>query len=137
MLFTRPITPAEDTTQITTLEGQNTEKVCRYKYLSICLDEHFTFKPHINSLVTKLRQEVGYLCRHTTSFPISCRKQIIEATFLSVLDYGAIIYRHATATRPKPLDSVYHSTLSFITADSFSTHNCILYKQWALIISKT
>lgn len=39
---------------------------------------------------------------------------IIEAIFLSSLGYGDVIYRHASVTTPKALDSVYHSHL-FIT----------------------
>ena len=58
-----------------------------------------------------------------------CRKRIIEATFLSVLDYGDIIYRHAAAATLKPLDTVYHSALRFITGDSYNTHHCILYNR--------
>ena len=56
-----------------------------------------------------------------------CRKRIIEATFLSVLDYGDIIYRHKGASILKPLDSVYHSALRFITGANFNTHHCDLY----------
>ena len=62
-----------------------------------------------------------------------CRKQIIEAVFLSVLDYGDVIYRNATASALTSLDSVYHSALRFITGSSYSTHHCVLYEKvgWA------
>ena len=55
------------------------------------------------------------------------RKRVVEAVFLSVLDYGDVIYRHAAPSTLKQLDSVYHSALRFITGDSFDTHHCILY----------
>ena len=48
---------------------------------------------------------------------------------MSALDYGDIIYRNASATTLKTLDSVYHSALRFITGDSYSTHHCILYNK--------
>ena len=56
-----------------------------------------------------------------------CRKRVVEAVFLSVLDYGDVVYRHAAASTLKPLDSVYHSAIRFITGDSYDTHHCILY----------
>ena len=49
--------------------------------------------------------------------------------FLSVLDYGDIIYKHAAASTLKCLDSVYHSSIRFITGDSYDTHHCILYNK--------
>ena len=78
------------------------------------------------------------------------RKRVIEAVFMSVLDYGDTIYRHASASTLKPLDSMYHSALRFITCDSYSTHHCTLYEKvgwtsltvrrnrhWLLFIYKT
>lgn len=97
--------------------------------LVIWLDEKLTFKPHIDKLVLKSRQKIGFLYRNRTSFPKICRKRVIEAVFLSVLDYGDIVYRHASATALKPLDSVYHSALRFITGDPFKTHHCSLYEK--------
>ena len=41
---------------------------------------------------------------------------------MSVLDYFDIIY---AATTLKPLDAIYHSSLHFVTGDSFYTHHCI------------
>ena len=76
-----------------------------------------------------MRQKIGFLYRNRASFPIISRKRLIEAVFLSVLDYGDIIYRHAAASTLKCLDSVYHSSIRFITGDSYGTHHCILYNK--------
>jgi hypothetical protein len=55
-----------------------------------------------------------------------CRTRGIEAVFFSVLDYGDVVYKHASASTLKPLDSVYHWTLRFITGDCFRTQHCTL-----------
>ena len=47
--------------------------------------------------------------------------------FLSVMDYGDILYMRASAATLKPLDAVYHSALRFITVDNDDTHHCELY----------
>lgn len=62
-----------------------------------------------------------------------CGKQIIEAVFLSVLDYGDVIYRRVSVSTLTPLDSVYHSALRSINSDCNSSHHCILYEKvsWA------
>ena len=66
------------------------------------------------------------------TIPASSGKNIIEATFLSVLDYGDIIYKIATPSILKPLDTVYHSALRWVTGDSYGTHHCTLYENAGL-----
>ena len=60
------------------------------------------------------------------------RKKIV-AVFLSVTDYGDVIYRHASASTLKALDA-----LRFITGDFYSTHHCILYEKvkWSSLIDR-
>lgn len=60
------------------------------------------------------------------------RGKLIEATFLSVLDYGDILFMHAPAATPEPSDTVYHSALRFITSDNYKTNNCELYAKVGL-----
>ena len=55
------------------------------------------------------------------------RKRVIEAVFLSVLDYGDVVYRNASASVLRPLDIVYHSALRFVTGANYNTHHCALY----------
>ena len=105
------------------------ERVTEYKYLGIWLDEKLTFKYHISDLATKLRQKIGFLYRNKVNFPMICRKRIVEAVFMSVLDYGDVIYRNAAPTTLLPLDTVYHSALRFMTGESYSTHHCTLYER--------
>ena len=112
---------------ITTLDGTIIERVTEYKYLGIWLDERLTFKFHITNLASKSRQKIGFLYRNKDSFPPLCRKRIIESIFLSVLDYGDVIYRHASHSVLKILDPVYHSAIRFITDDAYQTHHCNLY----------
>ena len=91
-----------------------------------------SFKFHIDNLVTKLRQKIGFLYRNKSCFPAFCKKTIIEATFLSVLDYGDTIYRIATPSTLRHLDTVYHSALRWVTGDSYGTHHCTLYENAGL-----
>jgi len=52
----------------------------------------------------------------------------LSATFLSVLDYGDVVYQHAPSYLLVSLDALYHGALRFITGCRFSTHHCDLYK---------
>lgn len=90
---------------------------CYLKYISferVSMDETCTFKCHINTLASKLRQKYGYLYRSRATFPNFCRKQVIEAVSLFVLDLGDVIYGHASVSNLTPLDC-------------YCNHPCILY----------
>ena len=127
MLFTRAKNVDYNSLHINAVNGDSIERVAQYKYLGIWLDEKLSFKFHIADLTTKLRQKIGFLYRNKANFPMVCRKRIVEAVFMSVLDYGDVIYRSAAPTTLLPLDSVYHSALRFITGERYDTHHCILY----------
>lgn len=111
---------------ISTVNRLMIERVTEYKYLCIWIDDELSLKCHIDTLVCRLKQKVGYFYRNNTIFPTFCRKRVAEAIFMSVLDHSDVIYRHASSSALKLLDSVYNSALRFITGDVFGTHHCIL-----------
>ncbi len=107
------------------------ERVQRYKYLGIWV-EKITFKnPHWH-FVIKAKTKIGFLFKNKTCFPLFTRKRIVEAVFLSLLDYGAVIYGRAASSALKPLDAVYHFFFKFITGYSYGTHHCLLYQKTGL-----
>lgn len=55
-------------------------------------------------------------------------KKTEQAAFSSVLHYRDVSYMHTSASTPKPLDTVYHTAIRFITAHGFMTHHCQLYQ---------
>ncbi len=80
---------------------------------------------------------------------LKVRKELVAATFLSVVDYGDILYMHAAKSVLRSLDSVYHSALHFVIKAEYSTHHCSLYSlsgwpplsihrqyQWHILIYK-
>src|SRR4029434_4094635 len=113
----------------THIYGTALERVTSYKYLGIWVDEKLDFKSHVNQLVKKLRIKLGFLYRNRCRFTFPDRKRIIESVFISVLDYGDVIYGNASHSTLKTLDAVYHSALRFITGDRYGTHHCTLYNK--------
>ena len=91
------------------------------------LDDKLSFKIHIDELCKRLKIKLGFLYRNRTCLSPTNRRQIVQATFMSVIDYGDIIYMHATASTLKSLDATYHCALRFITGASSRTHHCVLY----------
>ncbi len=48
---------------------------------------------------------------------------------MSILDYGDVLYMHASSQSLHALDSVYHGALRFITGFKVLTHHCDLYER--------
>ena len=45
------------------------------------------------------------------------------------MDYGDVVYRHASVRSLRALDAVYHSALRLITEEAYGTHHCTLYEK--------
>lgn len=54
-------------------------------------------------------------------------KKLVTATFMSVLDYGDVIYVNASIESLRALDTVYYRAQHFITSMRSRTHHCVLY----------
>ena len=89
MIFLRAKDIAEIGLHVTTLTRKSIERVSDYTYFGIWLDQKLTFKFHINTLVSKLKQKIGYTETELLS-PCSVENGS-EAVFLSVLDYGGVL----------------------------------------------
>lgn len=68
----------------------------------------------------------GFIFKNKSYFPIKARIQLVQALFLSMIDYGDLLYMHATSTVLKRLDPLYPSTLHFISDAKSLTHHCTL-----------
>jgi hypothetical protein len=103
MTFTRVHTQSENIS-IVTSGGLCIEKVPSYKYLGIWLDDKLSFKVHMDKLVRKLKLKLGFYFRNKACFLLMARKKLVQATFLSVIDYGDLLYMHATTSVLQRLD---------------------------------
>uniref|UniRef100_A0A669EEG1 Reverse transcriptase domain-containing protein n=1 Tax=Oreochromis niloticus TaxID=8128 RepID=A0A669EEG1_ORENI len=123
---------------VSTLEGNLIEVVHTYKYLGFLIDDSLTFKPHIDNLVKKLKLKLGFFFRNKFCFSFETKKRLVNATFLSVLDYGDLLYMNASAQCLHKIDSVYHASLRFITNCRALTHCCDLYARvgWPALSSR-
>ena len=71
----------------------------------------------------KLRIKMGF-DRNRSCLSLNSRKQNIQSTFLSVLEYGNFVCMNATDTLLKSLDAVYHSAILGLNT-AFSTRKLV------------
>ena len=127
MVFTRTRSSLPNV-EVSTTNGTLLERVKTYKYLGIWLDEKLNYETHIAHLLKKLRPKLSFYFRLKKCFPIAARLRLVQSTFLPILDYGDILYMHASTSLLKKLDVVYHAALRFITNANMRTHHCTLYE---------
>ena len=117
MLFSKARNIDFNSLQLCSKIGTVLERVTSYKYLGIWLDEKLDFKTHVDLLVKKIIMKLRLRYRNKCSFTNFDRKRIIEALYVSVLDYGDIIYGNASHCPP------------YITGDNYGTHHFTLYSK--------
>ena len=70
-----------------------TESVSSYKYLRFLIDDSLSFKSQIQQLVKKLKLRLGFYLRNKSCF-FDAKRKLVAAPFMSVFDYGAVLYMH-------------------------------------------
>ena len=127
MLFSNSKSKLSSLPSVITAQGSQIELVSSYKYLGVVIDDSLSFSAHIQQLVKKLKLKLGFFFRIKSCLSFESRKRLVSATFMSVLDYGDVLYMHASSNSLHSLDTVYHGALRFITGFKSLTHHCLLY----------
>ena len=71
-------------------------------------------------------------------FSFNVKKRLVSTTFLLGLDYGDVLYMHASAQCLHMVDVSYHASLRFITNCKALTHHCELYSrvEWPALATR-
>jgi len=106
---------------ILTSQGMKIECVSKYRYLGVLIDESLYFSHH-TQLAKRLKLKFGFYFRIKSCHLFKSRKRLVAAMFMSVLDYGDVLYMHASSQSLHALDTVYYGSLRFITGMKGLTH---------------
>ncbi len=91
---------------ILTSTGTKIECVSKYRYLGILIDESLSFTFHIQQLAKRLKLKQGFYFRIKSCLSLESRKRLVAATFMSILDYGDVLYMYASSQSLHALDTV-------------------------------
>ena len=126
IIFDRKHTPSS-APKILCADGSELEFVSSYKYLGLWLDTSLSFTTHIKHLQSKVKARLSFLYRNKASFTRAAKHTLVKMTILPIFDYGDTIYRSASHSTLRKLDSLHHSAIRFATGAPFTTHHCDLY----------
>lgn len=80
-----------------TLYGVETEAevLKSYKCWGLLIDENLSSKLHIDKRVSELKLKLDFFFRDILCFSLKINKHLIGTTFLSLMDYGDLLFMNA------------------------------------------
>ena len=89
--------------EILTLNNIVIKKVAETKFLGVIIDDQLSWKAHIQSLNSKLKCEIGKLCRIRHVIPEKHHKELYHALFESHLRFGISVWGGVSNNRLEPI----------------------------------
>ncbi len=74
------------------IDNVNIERVAEFNFLGVTLDEHLTWKCHVNKISNKISQCMGILNRLKHFLPIQTKTIIYNSLVLSHLNFGILLW---------------------------------------------
>ena len=84
------------------------------KYLGVYIDEHLTWKDHINHIVSKANTSRAFLQRNIYSCPRAVKEACYKMMVRSILEYAAIIWSPFTQSAINKLESAQRKAARFV-----------------------
>lgn len=118
-----------------TLNGETLQRCDSEKYLGLILDEHLTWKPHINRIRSKISSLMGLLRPVVKCFPKNVRKIIYNSLVKSNLEYLIEVWGTASKSNLKELQTAQNKIIKVLFHYDFFTRTHKLYNKETKIMS--
>ena len=90
------------------------EKVHAISFLGLLIDENLSWKPHMLTLLNKLRSSFGVISKLKYCLNVENLVQIYHSLIESYLRYGIIVWNHGNITIVKKMQQLCNKFISFI-----------------------
>ena len=113
------------------LNGLKLEYQHNTKYVGLILDEHLTFKPHIDNLNARLKRANNLLSISRHYVPKEVLLQIYYGQFNSILTYGSQVWIEANDLQSTII--LQKKALRIISWSDFQAHSYPLFKEFKIL----
>ena len=111
------------------INGIAIERVKQFNFLGIILDEHMSWKPHINKVACKIARTIGTINRLKRFLPQSILKMLYNSLILPHLNYGILTWGTKLGRLPK----LQKWAIRTITNSKYNAHTEPLFKKLNLL----
>ena len=94
------------------------------KYLGVMIDQHLTWKEHVNNICTKAIKAKTFLQRNLHQCPASVKSHCYTSLVRPILEYAAIIWSPHLQCQKHQGEKVQRSAAGFVIND-FSYHSSV------------
>ncbi len=105
------------------------ERVAEFNFLGLTLDEHLTWKCHINKISNKISQCMGILNRLKRFLPMQTKVLIYNSLVLSHLNLGILIW----GFKCEKLTKLQKKVIRILSLSKYNTHTEPLFKRLKLL----
>ena len=115
------------------LSGNELQRVEESKFLGIIIDQHLTWKNHIDYITKKIIRTTGLLCRIRFYVNQTHLKMLYNSLIYPYLHYGNIVWANNYPTRLDKLFKLQKKVLRIITFSSYTAPSLPLFTQLNLL----
>ncbi len=105
------------------------ERVAEFNFLELALDEHLTWKCHINKISNKISQCMGILNRLKRFLPIQTKVLIYNSLVLSHLHFGILIWGYNC----ERVSKLQKEVIRILSLSKYNAHTEPLFKNLKLL----
>ena len=115
------------------LSGNELKRVEESKFLGVVIDQHLTWKKHIEYVTKKIVRTSGLLCRIRFYINQSLLKMLYNSLIYPYLHYGNIVWANNYPTRLDKLFKLQKKILRIITFSSYRAPSLPLFTNFGLL----
>ena len=105
------------------------ERVSNFNFLGITLDEHLSWKHHVDKISVKISKIIGIINLMKRYVPQVILKILYNTLVLPHLNYGLLVWGH----KSKPIAQLQKKAIRSLTLSRYNAHTEPLFKQLGLL----
>ena len=103
--------------------------VSQFSFLGVLLDEHLSWKNHLNMVANKLSKLIGILHKLKYIYPQNALTTIYNSLFVPHINFGLLVW----GTKVKHMDTLQKKVIRIITNSKYISHTEPLMKELKLL----
>ena len=103
------------------------------KYLGVLIDSHFSWRPHITFVASKVSKTLGILSRLRHFIPANTLMNIYRSLILPYLSYGIVVWGQAAQSNLDKLLILQQRALRLIQFAPYRSHAIPLFSRYNVL----
>ena len=112
------------------INSESIERVTEFNFLGLTIDEHLSWKPHIQKISNKIARTLGIMCRLKNFLPTHVLRILYNSMILPNLQYSILSWGFT----PGRLDILQKRAVRIISNSKYNSHTDPIFKKMNLLL---